>query len=323
MSRLNVIEVESTHDTKESIKQQRKEVAINKFENLWKQDPEQFNPLRNAMGCERIKRTWDLLLEYALPAHKHAVDLGCGYGIITQRLCHEGALVHAVDISPSPLKRLQEKRIQNLVLSQDYMPRTSLQDNAYDLVFCTDLIAYLSPDEFRLFFSELSRIIKNNGYLICSTPLDINSEDALQRFVALAETEFKIEKYVFSYHHLSIRLFELLKVPARFIKARKDNKYRKSEITQRKGVAKWWFQLNSTAIPFVGWNLIQQILNPLINKIEQSQWLLAKLETISRIFWNDTGISHVIFLGTRRPLTETVTDEEIPRERKQKREVWE
>ena len=103
--------------------------------------------------------------------------------------------------------------------SQQCLPHTTLQEEHYDLVISTDAIAYLQQDDFRLYFSELARLVKPQGSLICSTPIDIHSEDALERFIHLAETEFEIEKWVFSYHAYFIRLTRLLASPlSRFVR---------------------------------------------------------------------------------------------------------
>lgn len=322
-NRLNVVAVEKTETIRGSLQNHRREECQEKFEKMWVTDPEQFNPMRNAMERERIKRTWELLLEFFDPNANLATDLGCGYGIISKRLCQHGAQVHAVDISNIPLRRLKEQQIQNLSLSQEYVPRTSLQDDTYDLAISTDLIAFLYPDDFRLFFSELSRIIKKTGYVICSTPLDISSEDALQRFANLAETEFKIEKWIFSYHNLYIRLLDFLMAPSRFVQAKHDAEYRQREIDKRRGIGQWWFSLNSTTLPAALWTIVQYPLRPLIAFVQQNQFILNTLEKISRLIWSDSGISHVIFAGTRRPLVEVPPEEEMPLERKHKKEIWE
>lgn len=320
LDQLNIVEVEGVPGT---LQNRRKEELLQKFEKMWHSDPEQFNPMRNAMERERIQRTWDLLLEFVEPADKLVADLGCGYGVLSQRLCERGACVDAVDIADAALKRLKKKEIPRLSLKQNCVPRTTLDDDTYDLVMSTDLIAFLFPDDFRLFFSELSRLVKKNGYVLCSTPLDITSEDALQRFATLAETEFKIEKWIFSYHNLSIRLLDFLLAPSRFVQAKNDTEYRQKEIDKRRGMGRWWFRLNSTIVPALFWSIVQYPVRPLIKLGRQNKFILDSLEKISRFIWSDSGISHAIFIGTRRPLVEIPPENRLPRERKHKKEVWE
>lgn len=277
-SRLNIVkEIPIT-----SIPKRRREEALEKFNQLWEKDPDQFNPDRNVMEKERIRKTLALIEDFFSPLNRQVADLGCGYATISQKLCREGAAVLAVDVATVPLALLKDKNIDNLSTRQDYVPRTILADDFYDLVISTEVIAFLPPDEYRLYVSELARIVKSNGCVVCSTAIDIFSEDALQRFANLAETEFKIEKWEFSYHYLYIRLRNMLTAP-----------------------------------------IFKNLLSPLVNFVDRSRWLLNSLEKISRFFWADAGISHAIFIGTRRPLLEAPPPEELPVERKQKRQVWE
>ncbi|MFN4174223.1 MAG: hypothetical protein ACK4HV_03870, partial [Parachlamydiaceae bacterium] len=52
-----------------------------------------------------------------------------------------------------------------------------------------------------------ARLIKPDGLLIISTPIDIDSEDAASRFLSLIHTEFDIEEILPSHHALWIRLW--------------------------------------------------------------------------------------------------------------------
>lgn len=320
--RLNIVAAEPTQ--KAPLRQKnRKEETIEKFEKMWERDPEQFNPTRNAMEKARIKRTSDLILDFFTPIDKNVADLGCGWGMLTQQLCAQGAHVDAVDAATAPLIQLKAKEIANLSTLQDCLPRTKLNDDAYDLVISTEVIALLSPDDYRLFFSELSRLIKPKGYVVCSTALDIHAEDALQRFANLAETEFQIEKWVFSYHYLYIRMLSFITAPSRYITAARETEYRQKELNQRKGISRGWFRLNST--PFLGkmWSIVNLLLSPLINLFQQSHTILGRLEKITRFIWSDSGISHALFLGVRRPLVQIPSEETMPQEKKHKKEVWE
>ena len=162
-----------------------------RFERLWLLNPEQFNPLRNCMERERIERTWSLAVEFLPLKNKLVADLACGAGVMTQRLKEAGARVHALDIASIPLKILQEKVPQVDQTFQQCLPHTTLEDDAYDMVFADEVIAFIPPQQLRLFMSELSRLIKPDGYVICSTALDLNTQDPLARFESLTETESK------------------------------------------------------------------------------------------------------------------------------------
>lgn len=292
------------------------QLATSKFDKLWQNDPEQFNPERNALERERISRTFSLFPN----SFSRAVDLGCGFGTIAKKLRDLGATVDAVDIAKIPLDRLAgEKNIRPI---HDYVPKTKLEDEYYDLVICADLIAHLPENEYRLLFSELSRIIKKSGSLICSTPLDYHSEDAVQRFAMLAESEFEVEHWIFSYHLFYIYLLDFFEAPRRFVRASLDAEYRLRQKEGRKGLAKVWFRFNSQPVIALFWRLMQWPAKPFVHWIGQSRSLLITLEKMCRFLWADSGITHAIFRGKRRSL-EKIPENERPIERKQKRQVWE
>lgn len=324
-NRLTVVAVESSNPQTSSVTptKRRREEAKAKFEYLWKTDPQQFNPLRDAMERERISRTWELILSHIKPEGKTAVDLGCGKAILTERLCEHGAHVHAVDIANIPLNLLEEKVLPNLTTSQDYVPRTILNDNTYDIVLGTEMIAYLPTDEYRLFFSEMARIIKKDGSVVCSTPLDINSEDALQRFATLAETEFQVDDWSLSYHASYIRFYDFLKAPSIFAAASRDPRYRAVELQKRLSISHWWFKMNSASFPGAIWSLAEYVFNPIARYVGQSHWILNKMEKVCKFMSSESGISHATFIGKRRPMATMPPANEIPIERKQKRQVWE
>jgi 2-polyprenyl-3-methyl-5-hydroxy-6-metoxy-1,4-benzoquinol methylase len=294
-----------------------REFTQNKFDRQWQLDPQQFDPERNCLERERLLRTLALLPESL--DHLKAVDLGSGMGVLSKKLRDRGAAVDAVDIAKKALDALKEEiKIRPIA---DYVPKTKLEDETYDLVLCTDLIAHLPENAYRLLFSELARIIKPSGTLICSTPLDYRSEDALQRFAALAESEFDLEHWIFSYHLFYIHLKDFFEAPQRFVRAAKEPEYRQKQLEQRKGLSKGWFLLNSRQLPALFWRLVRSLSQPIAGLIGQSRSLLLALENVCRFLWADAGITHAILRAKRRSL-EKIPEEERPIERKQKKQVW-
>lgn len=319
-NRLNIVSTDNNQTIKAPKTSRREEIRA-KFERLWLTNPEQFDPHRNCIEEERIERTWKLILEFINPLDQLAVDLGCGTGILSRRLTKAGATVHAVDAASNALKRLEGLTPKVASTSQDCLPKTVLKDDEYDIVISTEVIAYLRPDEYRLYFAELSRLVHSKGFVICSSPVDFNSMDAVERFANLAETEFKIEKWIFSYHRLTIRFWEFFEAPSTYAKAKKDAEYRKEQILKRSGLSRGWFRMNSTFLLSFFWSVIQIFTNPIVKFLKHNRFLMNKMEKICRLFWDEEGISHAILIGKRRPLL--TTHEAIPQEMKHKRQVWE
>lgn len=295
-----------------------------KFERMWLMDPEQFNPMRNCLERERLQRTKDLIQRFMDSKNKWVADLACGGGTLSKHLYELGAHIHALDIASNALSRLKMTVPQIDQTFQQCLPHTTLEDDSYDLVIANEVIAYLPTEQLRLFMAELSRLVKPQGYVICSTPLDLNTQDPLQRFASLAETEFKIHEWVCSYHRLYIRLKNFFSAPSHFAKARKDREYLLQESQNRHGFSRKWFLWNSHGFLAAVWSIVQYITNPIAHFIKQSRSLMLMLEKICRLLFGDAGISHAIFIATRRPLQPLhLTKNETPIERKGKREIWE
>lgn len=309
---------EETYSSPLKIKKQQAEAY---FERLWLIDKEQFNPDTNCMGRLRLERTLELIHNYLSPETKTICDLGSGFGIFAKHFRDKGAKVDAVDIAKNALDHLKNE--PDITPLQQYIPYTRLEDDHYDLVLSTELIAYLPREDYRLYFSEISRLVKKEGFAVCSTPIDIYSDDALQRFASLAETEFDIEKWVFSYHYLWIKLHAFLHGPTTFIKASSDSRFRKEQIEKRRGVSRAWFNFNSSKIAAFFWTPFRWLFQPCLNIVRNNKKFLTSLESFSRFLWQDQAISHAIFIGKRRPLAQPPPDNMLPIERKAKKIVWE
>jgi 2-polyprenyl-3-methyl-5-hydroxy-6-metoxy-1,4-benzoquinol methylase len=273
-----------------------------KFERLWLIDSERFNPLRNCLQKERLERTWQLLTNHVNLNGKRTADIGCGAGDFSRRMRDAGGDVEAVDIAENALKRFKEVCSDRIQLKQDAMPTTTLPDHAYDVIICTELIAELSHDDYRLFFAELSRMIKEDGRLICSSNIDIDSIGATEKFIELAQTEFEILEGVASYHAFYLRLRRFFETPSQFIKGWQDRGFKRKELDSRRGFNRWWFWLN-TSFLFVPWWIVGEFGTRPIRKIlKNNRGLLLWLEKICRFISDQDGISHYLFIAKRRPL---------------------
>jgi 2-polyprenyl-3-methyl-5-hydroxy-6-metoxy-1,4-benzoquinol methylase len=325
--RLNIINDENSKESllsKKDLTYSAKRLETEaRYDRLWLVNPNHMNPMRNCKERERIRRTLNLINSTLPLQNTLAVDLGCASGEVSRRLRDAGAKVDAIDISSIALKMLKEKDSTNITGIQDYVPSTKLQDDKYNLVVSTELIALLAPKQHRLFFSELARLVKSDGYVVSSTQLDINSEDPLERFKALAETELEIQQWVFSYHLYHIRLEDFFKSPSRLVRGYFDKEYRRRELDGRSGFNRWWFRLNSTKFLLPIWYVLQYLFKPIVYLFEQNRSLLLALEKFCHFFSNDAGISHAIFIAKRRPSSFPLPASEIPKEMKHKKQVWE
>lgn len=293
------------------------------LDRMWLIDPKQFDPMRNCVERERIARTEKLLASMPVKPGALAIDLGCGMGVLSKKLRDNGWKVEALDASSLALKKFRESNAEGIECLQDLIPDTRLPDDHYDLVVSTDVIAYLSPNEYRLYFSELARIVKPDGKVVCSSLIDVRSEDSLERFGSFAETEFAIERWKFSYHRLYIRLKKIFEAPSRYYRASTDKDYYQLELQKKQGFSKTWFKWNALKIPGLFWKCMTFILTPITSLLRENRTLALALEKLTQVIWGREGISHVIFVGHRRTLDLPTQDDLESVEPRGKRQVWE
>ena len=102
---------------------------------------------------------------------KTVLDLGCGKGENLVPLAKRGAKVIGIDISPD-LVRLANKRITLAGIKADVVVgsayQTCLPDESIDVIFCIALIHHLDIPEV---CSEISRILKRDGFVVLAEPI--------------------------------------------------------------------------------------------------------------------------------------------------------
>lgn len=179
----------------------RREQAELNYDQKWREDPTQFSQMRSARSRLLFERAKQLIAKTRI---QKVCELGSGCGALTKFLQKSGLQVDAVDISTLALNTLSF--LPDTQKVHAYVPYTPLPDRHYDLVLALDLIAELPKDEQRLCISECARLLKPEGHVLLSTPLDIYSEDPLPRFLYLVTTEFTVEEMIFSHHSLQIKL---------------------------------------------------------------------------------------------------------------------
>ncbi|MBU6415118.1 methyltransferase domain-containing protein [Patescibacteria group bacterium] len=105
---------------------------------------------------------------------KKALDAGCAEGFYTEKLKQQGWNVTAVDKEP------RERENQN-AQTVDLNRGIPFLDNSFDLVWSTEVIAYLDDPEF--FIREIKRVLKPGGTYIITTPNNGFWLDAILRLI--------------------------------------------------------------------------------------------------------------------------------------------
>ncbi len=174
---------------------------------------EELDGFATVAGKIRLERTLELLFKEIDVSGQRIADLGCGVPHILESLGSAGADITAVDINEKVVKQLTEQKIAHFDKCIPYLP---FQDKAFDGLIFTDVIAHIDPKLYRLTFSELARILKRDGWLICSTPLDLDSYDAKEQFIQLVRSEFECISFRKSYHRLYLLISRLIKESSPF-----------------------------------------------------------------------------------------------------------
>ena len=275
-----------------SKKEALEEKSRARFEQKWRTCC--YAPEATALGRERLKRTAAILSTLDLEGKKVA-DLGCGNAPFAAQLT--SSHITALDVAEAALEHCPES-VQTV---RRYLPYTRLPEESFDAVLLTDVIADLEPHLYRLTLSEVAALMKREGIFLCSTELDLNSEDALDQFLALLQTEFKVVKLEKSYHRLYLHLRSLLDAPSRFVRASQEPDYRLRQMEKRRGVARLWFYCNSLKWVSYLWRL----LAPLKKRLH-SRSLLLFLERISETVLGEGALTHVIAVCARKGFQDCV-----------------
>jgi len=99
-----------------------------------------------------------------------ALEIGPGSGIYLPVLARNAAQVVAVDIENAYLDqaKLASRSLANLEFRLDDITRSSLTDDSFDLILCTEVIEHIADSAAAL--KEIGRILKPGGIAIISTP---------------------------------------------------------------------------------------------------------------------------------------------------------
>jgi len=94
-----------------------------------------------------------------------ALDLGCGKGAFTARLAGLARSVTGVEISDIAVSKARSAHPDICFIQGDARRLSAMRfaGGSFDLVVCSDLIAYFSPPEAELLLGEVKRILTPSG----------------------------------------------------------------------------------------------------------------------------------------------------------------
>jgi ubiquinone/menaquinone biosynthesis C-methylase UbiE len=108
------------------------------------------------------------------------LDYGSGKGFLVEKLLnnYNSINVSTCEFSKQAFDVLQDKfsKVKNYngTVLVDQIPCLSMSDNAFDVVFLTEVIEHLTETYFNSTFQEINRVLKPGGYIVVTTPNDEN-----------------------------------------------------------------------------------------------------------------------------------------------------
>jgi glycosyltransferase involved in cell wall biosynthesis/ubiquinone/menaquinone biosynthesis C-methylase UbiE len=136
------------------------------FEELYRSEEDPWSI--GAADSDRYRIYRDLLRERRPPSgFASALDLGCGKGAFTVQLASLARQVTGVDLSEIAVAKARAEHPEIRFLQGDArrLEDLSLPHGSFDLVVCSDLIAYFTPREAERFLREISRLLSPDGCL--------------------------------------------------------------------------------------------------------------------------------------------------------------
>ncbi len=153
---------------------------------------------------EKIK---DILPE--LKGNETIIDIGCGYGTVTEHLVKRGFRVVGVEINDEAIEQLKSKGFE--VLKRDVNQPLNI-DEKFDIVLLLDILEHVF-DPLNLLL-EARKICKDDGYIIAIIPLYFDILDRIKilftgKIISLDILSYgeEIYKKFRSYNYAHIRFF--------------------------------------------------------------------------------------------------------------------
>ncbi|GGG48823.1 ubiquinone biosynthesis O-methyltransferase [Pseudohongiella nitratireducens] len=149
--------------------QNRDDAEIRKFEALasrWWDPNSEFKPLHeiNPLRMGFINRKVN-------PAGQRCIDIGCGGGILSEALAHQGADVTAIDLAEASLAVARLHQLESgLDIRYENIAAEAMADREagqYDIVTCLEMLEHV-PDPAAI-VSACAKLVRPGGHIFLST----------------------------------------------------------------------------------------------------------------------------------------------------------
>jgi len=173
-----------------------------------------------------------IISDWIIGKNKKILNIGIGNGYLESKISHHNNYIklYGIDISKLTIKNINKKIRGNFKVAN--IKNIPFSNNLFDFVLAIDILEHLTYQEFNISIREINRVIKDNGKLIISVPLNENLIDKkLNRHMMsftleklsklLTKNNFKISKYKYLYAFKN--LYRIKSIIARYLHIKKPN----------------------------------------------------------------------------------------------------
>lgn len=168
--RRRLAEINAIKDLKKTYDEKLAEIPNLNTPSIWdkKLDNVEILEKQDGMTKDRIAVT----ISYIPKTANKILDLGAGYGFLEEGLCkaQRNFEVHGIDISKSGIRMLKKRFNGEFLVASVY--EIPYPVNFFDVVFALELLEHIPPKNIFTVLREIKRILKANGILIVSVPLN-------------------------------------------------------------------------------------------------------------------------------------------------------
>ena len=160
-------------------------------------------------STERVHSFKTKLLEFLPKEKSRVLDIGCGSGVMAEKIRDLGHDVQGVDISKEGIERLKSRGIEGRVVNVD--EELPFEDGTFDAIWCGELIEHIQSPEFIL--DEAHRVLKDDGVFLLST---CNSAYFIFRVLHLLGRTCSEIQHPYHFHFFTTRSLRELLENSRF-----------------------------------------------------------------------------------------------------------
>ncbi|MBI4510533.1 MAG: class I SAM-dependent methyltransferase [Deltaproteobacteria bacterium] len=124
-----------------------------------------------------VQRYWHKakleLLDWIFTATKgeRVLDVGCGSGVLADKLASQGADVLGIDANPSAIEYATRAFGRaGLEFRLGYLDELQLETASFDKAACLEVVEHVYPNQVRELLADLRRVLKPGGELLITTP---------------------------------------------------------------------------------------------------------------------------------------------------------